>query len=129
MLPADFHWNENRDTLVLRGISLIRINPEHWPVQVQNIMRGGGQGMRFFSTHEFAVRYVEMWVCKWEADVRLFVANTIGAAGVERRLAEARRKDATPPTWTSSDEYGRRRGGHRNWPLRKKALPGTKQPL
>ncbi len=129
MLPADFHWNENRDTLVLRGIALMRINLEHWPVQVQNIMRGGGHGLRFFSTHDIAMRYAEMWACKWEPDIRRFVGNTIGAAEMERRLAEERRKNATPPTWTSSDEYRRRHGGHRNWPLGKKALPDTKQPL
>ena len=129
MLPVDFHWNENRDSLVLRDISFIRINPEHWPVQVQNLMRGGGQGMRFFSTHDIAVRYSERWACKWEPDVRLFVANTIGAAEVERRLAEERRKNATSPMCASSDEYRRRQGGHRNWPLKKKALLDTKQSL
>lgn len=88
----------------MHGIALIRIDLEHWPLPVHNIMRGGVEGMLFFSTHDIAVRHAESWACKREADIRRFVGNTLGARAIEQRRAEEGRKIAAPPTSTSGDE-------------------------
>jgi hypothetical protein len=83
MLPAGFHWNKTSDRLRLRDHTLIMIEPEHYPVPLINIMRSCLPRRLFFSTHEIAIRYSEMWSIKWEADIRLFVGNLEGAAKLE----------------------------------------------
>lgn len=84
MLPTGFHWNKTSDRLKLREHTLIMIEPEHYPVALINIMRSCLPRRLFFSTHEIAIRYSEMWSIKWEADIRLFVGNMEGAAEIER---------------------------------------------
>lgn len=83
MLPTGFHWNKTSDRLKLREHTLIMIEPDQYPVALINIMRSCLPRRLFFSTHEIAIRYSEMWSIKWEADIRLFVGNLEGAARLE----------------------------------------------
>lgn len=112
MLPHGFQWNEYNQ-FELRGYVLITIDPATSPVTLINVMRSCLPRRLFFSTHEIAIRYSEMWACKWEKDIRLFIGNKEGAAEIERRAAEERRKNASPPTFTSEHEYRRRHGARR----------------
>ena len=113
MLPDGFQWNCDRTRLDLRGYGLIQIDPHSMPVPLLNVMRECLPHRLFFTTHETAIRYAEVWCGKWEADIRLFVGNKLGAAELAWRQVAEGPKNASPPTWTSTDETRRRRGGTR----------------
>ena len=80
MLPDDFQWNESRDRLRLGDFTLIILEPQHYPVPLINIMRSCLPRRLFFSTHQIAINYSEMWVNKWEDEIRVHVRDAQSAA-------------------------------------------------